>query len=70
MNTRLATANAATVAATAPGARLGRQTGAQLAAMTLAALMTFGTLGSVHSLAAADAAQGQLARAAMVSPQA
>lgn len=65
-----ATISANTAAANTASDSLGQRAGAQIAAAALAALMTFGTLGSVHTLAASEAAQGLLAQASASAPRA
>jgi hypothetical protein len=67
MTTRTTAAAFASSTASAP---LGQRAGAQIAAAALAALMTFGTLGSVHTLAASEASQGLLAQAHASAPRA
>lgn len=71
MTTRTtAAAFAPTAAANTATASLGQRAGTQIAAAALAALMTFGTLGSVHTLAASEASQGLLAQAHASAPRA
>jgi hypothetical protein len=59
-----------TTANSATGSRLGRSASMQFGALTLAALMTFGTLLSLHTMAVSDLPTGVLAGVAAVSAQA
>ncbi len=60
--------NTRTNSAAAP--RQGRTVSVHFGALTLSALMTFGTLVSIHTMAASDVPAANLARAAAVTPQA
>jgi hypothetical protein len=54
----------------AAASRQGRTVSVHFGALTLSALMTFGTLLSIHTMAASDVPAANLARAAAVTPQA